>query len=265
MQEIKRRRGGQLPPVLYLQMDNCARENKNKAMLGYLSWLVEKGVFNKVVLGFLPVGYAPLRFLLRVSEGHGLSCTFLSIIFGSVWKLTVGTKHVNPVRRCFPRDPRCRHTHFGVDQVFSRHSVYLRKTDALTLPDLKRALVDSYRMPDCEIPGVLVFELEEAADVSAWIKPHLDASIVGVTEPHQFMFVKKKVTVSAADGSGEVQVERCVVDHKLWSVSSEWLPGLLVLKVGHPTACPPYVCVCSKLTWHSACCCKLHKIPRLVA
>ena len=47
---------GYLSSVLYLQMDNCARENKNWMMFAYLSWLVEKGIFKKVCVGFLIVG-----------------------------------------------------------------------------------------------------------------------------------------------------------------------------------------------------------------
>lgn len=39
---------GQLPPVLYVQMDNTSRENKNKFVLGYFSYLIEAGVFTKV-------------------------------------------------------------------------------------------------------------------------------------------------------------------------------------------------------------------------
>ena len=47
---------GKLPPVLFLQMDNCWRENKNWIMFSYLSWLVEMGVFRKVQIEFLIVG-----------------------------------------------------------------------------------------------------------------------------------------------------------------------------------------------------------------
>jgi hypothetical protein len=49
---------GRLPPVLFLQADNCWRENKNWIMFAYLSWLVETGVFQKVHVGFLIVGCA---------------------------------------------------------------------------------------------------------------------------------------------------------------------------------------------------------------
>lgn len=57
LQEILERRG-KLPPVLYLQLDNCWRENKNKTMFGYLSWLVATGVFQRIECGFFMVGYA---------------------------------------------------------------------------------------------------------------------------------------------------------------------------------------------------------------
>lgn len=39
-----------LPAVLYLQMDNTCRENKNKYLLGYCAFLVESRVFRKVCM-----------------------------------------------------------------------------------------------------------------------------------------------------------------------------------------------------------------------
>ena len=39
---------GELPPVLYLQMDNCARENKNQYVFGLCCILVELKIFEKV-------------------------------------------------------------------------------------------------------------------------------------------------------------------------------------------------------------------------
>jgi len=53
---IEEQRGG-LPSTLYVQMDNCTRENKNKWVLAYLSWLVQRGVFETIELSFLPVGH----------------------------------------------------------------------------------------------------------------------------------------------------------------------------------------------------------------
>ena len=41
---------GHMPPVLYLQMDNCSGQNKNKYILGLLSYLVKNKVFRKVII-----------------------------------------------------------------------------------------------------------------------------------------------------------------------------------------------------------------------
>ena len=37
-----------IPDTLYLQMDNCARENKNQYIFSFLALLVMQGVFKKV-------------------------------------------------------------------------------------------------------------------------------------------------------------------------------------------------------------------------
>uniref|UniRef100_A0A8W8MD19 DUF7869 domain-containing protein n=1 Tax=Magallana gigas TaxID=29159 RepID=A0A8W8MD19_MAGGI len=49
-----------LPDVLYLQMDNCARENKNRYLLAFMAYLVEKGVFRKIKVSFLMVGHTQI-------------------------------------------------------------------------------------------------------------------------------------------------------------------------------------------------------------
>ena len=48
---------GYLPPILYVQLDNCFRENKNAYVVAYLTWLVERKVFKKIFMSFLPVGH----------------------------------------------------------------------------------------------------------------------------------------------------------------------------------------------------------------
>lgn len=48
---------GELSEVLYLQMDNTVAQNKNNTVLVYLNMLVEYGIFKKVKVGFLLVGY----------------------------------------------------------------------------------------------------------------------------------------------------------------------------------------------------------------
>ena len=46
-----------LPPVLYLQLDNTCRENKNNLLMTYLHMLVKLKVFKKIKIGFLLVGH----------------------------------------------------------------------------------------------------------------------------------------------------------------------------------------------------------------
>ena len=49
--------GQPFPPVLYIQLDNTARENKNSTVFGYLSMLVDQGIFRKIKVNFLLVGH----------------------------------------------------------------------------------------------------------------------------------------------------------------------------------------------------------------
>ena len=39
---------GYIPRKLLLQFDNCVRENKNKFVMGFMAWLVEKEFFSEV-------------------------------------------------------------------------------------------------------------------------------------------------------------------------------------------------------------------------
>jgi hypothetical protein len=52
-------RGGKerLPRVLFLQLDNCSKQNKSQYLIAYLGLLVGWDVFEEVILSFLPVGH----------------------------------------------------------------------------------------------------------------------------------------------------------------------------------------------------------------
>lgn len=67
---LKRRN---LPPVLYLQLDNCYRDCKNIHILGFCALLVKTRVFKKVVNCFFPISTCKLpsffaRLVIRTSE-----------------------------------------------------------------------------------------------------------------------------------------------------------------------------------------------------
>ena len=68
--EEERRGEEGLPRTLYLQLDNCFRENKNTYVVAYLCWLVERWVFDEIFLSFLPTGHThfdPDQFASRIS------------------------------------------------------------------------------------------------------------------------------------------------------------------------------------------------------
>ena len=46
-----------LPRTLYLQLDNCFRENKNTSVAACLCWLAERLVFDEIFLLFLHTGH----------------------------------------------------------------------------------------------------------------------------------------------------------------------------------------------------------------
>jgi hypothetical protein len=48
---------GHRPPILWVQLDNTTRENKNKWLLAFFCWLVHCGWFFEVVVSFLPPGH----------------------------------------------------------------------------------------------------------------------------------------------------------------------------------------------------------------
>lgn len=48
---------GKLPPILFVQVDNCIRENKNRYFMAYFQSLVHLGVFKTVQISFLPIGH----------------------------------------------------------------------------------------------------------------------------------------------------------------------------------------------------------------
>lgn len=53
-----------LPPTLYLQLDNCSRENKNRYFLGFCALLIEKGMFKKVLLPIITQSVATILHII---------------------------------------------------------------------------------------------------------------------------------------------------------------------------------------------------------
>jgi hypothetical protein len=51
------KKDGKLPPILLLQLDNTSKQCKGQYLFGFLGLLVFWGVFDKVLIAFLPVGH----------------------------------------------------------------------------------------------------------------------------------------------------------------------------------------------------------------
>ncbi|XP_052075824.1 uncharacterized protein LOC127713918 [Mytilus californianus] len=54
---VSKNNGGSLPPTLYLQADNAAKDNKNNYVLMFLAMLVKAEIVKKIKLSFLMVGH----------------------------------------------------------------------------------------------------------------------------------------------------------------------------------------------------------------
>ena len=57
MQRVLQSWKGILSLVLYVQLDNTAKENNDSIVFGYLSMLVERGIFKNIKVNFLLVGH----------------------------------------------------------------------------------------------------------------------------------------------------------------------------------------------------------------
>ena len=79
-----------LPPVLVLQFDNTWQENKNSRMFSYLASLVEVGIFEEIIVNFLPVGHTHVRFVDSVMYIYPtFTLVILCVLFLGRYRSTV--------------------------------------------------------------------------------------------------------------------------------------------------------------------------------
>ena len=102
--EEERRGEEGLPRTMYLQLDNCFRENKNTFVIAYLCWLVERRVFDEIFLSFLPTGHThfdPDQFASRISTAvrfrDVLTCDEYARIVRGCWGHEVPVEWVHDV------------------------------------------------------------------------------------------------------------------------------------------------------------------------
>ena len=102
--EEERRGEAGLPKTMYLQLDNCFRENKNTYLIAYLCWLIERRVFDEIFLSFLPTGHThfdPDQFASRIATAvrfrNVLTCDEYARIVRECWGHKVAVEWVDNV------------------------------------------------------------------------------------------------------------------------------------------------------------------------
>ena len=86
-----------LPKQLYIQLDNCSKENKNRFLFSYLECLVAWRLFDEIIVGFLPVGHT--------HEDIDQSFSATSSRLKSADILTLSDMHTE-LRRCYNNQTR---------------------------------------------------------------------------------------------------------------------------------------------------------------
>ncbi|XP_028517557.1 uncharacterized protein LOC114575939 [Exaiptasia diaphana] len=98
------------------------------------------------------------------------------------------------------------HTHEDIDQMFSRISVALNKSKAVTRPQLEGVIQGAFT------PSPTTVFVENVYDVKSWIRPYI-ATFKNHSHPHAFRFKLNEL--------GQVEMT-----YRDWanSKAKEWLP-----------------------------------------
>jgi hypothetical protein len=195
-----------IPPVVFLQLDNTSKQNKNQFMIGWLSCLVAWGVVRKVVISFLPVGHT------HEDPGINSNCVgFFSLMF--VLVLFIAHFELVLFFLFFSMFVSLLNNNF-LDQLFSKTAGYLRTHDATdrdgVLESIKQGFTPNWSNHEMK---PYVRNLDRAADISGWLRNYL-AKLPNLTEFRQFEI--------EMDSEGQVVVrarQRCVDDevYNKWS------------------------------------------------
>lgn len=116
-----------LPEVLYLQMDNTTRENKNKYVLTFRAILVQLEIFRKVRTLFHVTLYRhTFKFSCDITYIHYYGTSLISYKLPSICVLLILQVQINflPVG----------HIHEDIDQLFSKISETIRHSGCESIP-----------------------------------------------------------------------------------------------------------------------------------
>lgn len=98
------------------------------------------------------------------------------------------------------------HTREDIDQMFSRIAEALRRSNAVTLDQLRNVIHNSYT------PSPSTIYRENIFDIKSWLRPYI-ATLKHHSNPHAFRFI--------LNGQGQVEMS-----YRNWAIASkkEWLP-----------------------------------------
>ena len=135
---------GPLPPVLYVQLDNTARENKNSTVFGYLSMLVDQGVFTKIKVNFLLVGHTHdhidqmfSTFSRQLSRYNAFTLPHLVTIICEAYTPRPTVVHLTQIydfKRYISHDPKSQDKVLAqLNNISFNHVFLLKKMDQMAL------------------------------------------------------------------------------------------------------------------------------------
>jgi len=145
-----------LTETLFIQMDNCGRENKNRYVFGFMAFLVSLGYVKEVLLSFLMVGHTHEGTILSIINYH----------YQFVYKTALYHEIC-----CFA----------DIDAKFSKISSSLKRNHAKTLPQLCE------HIEKCTTDIMKTVLVKHIFNVRDWLKPSL-SDMHNQSRPHVFRY-----------------------------------------------------------------------------
>ena len=158
-----------LPPHLYVQLDNCWRENKNKYFFAYLCLLVELKVFVDVEVNFLMVGHTH-EDIDQVFSRYPMHLLCLTVAVPYMMTTQIPCMCCNTSAYC---------------TVCGRFSVWLRHHNALSRTQLHQACAGAFT----SLP-VVFDHISDTANMSEFLGPYITRNVPYISVPHSFLIRK---------------------------------------------------------------------------
>ncbi|XP_077864883.1 uncharacterized protein LOC144350661 [Saccoglossus kowalevskii] len=171
-----------LAKVLYLQLDNCFRENKNRYVLSFMSLLVELDIFEEVYVNFLPVGHTHEnvdQMFSKISTGlrkdNAYTVEDLISIIKNAYTPAINVAVLGPLLNI--KEWLIPHLYGNFNGHSKPHNFRFRKVDQKTYMHYRLWSSDPWE-PQCtsedDVPGLICFKSTPCIDdPPEWVVPSL--------------------------------------------------------------------------------------------